>query len=589
LTVLFVALAGEQCLQPVQTVDVDPLTRIQAKPRVRLQTTQGEIVLELYPDQAPLAVDNFLRYVRDGFYNNTVVHEALVDTSITAGVYDTGYAAKGTRDPIDNESNNGLSNLRGRVAVVEPDGPGTGTAAFLIHIADQADADFNPDDNTPGMTVFGRVLEGMDIVEAIGNVYTAARQDTKGNVLSRTPAENVVINAATVETSETTEGNNAPVANAGADRLVQSNVLVILDGSGSSDLNGDAITFAWRQIAGPAVTLSRTDVLSPSFVPDHVARLTFELTATDEHGATSTDSVDINVNAPNNQPPVAEAGPAQPADAGDTVTLDGSESSDPDFQILTYAWTQTSGSTVVLNNATTAQPTFTAPSARGKLTFELTVTDALGGQATDTATVIVNDVPANAGADQNVLTSTAVTLHATAEAGATLAWRQQSGTAVTLSSDSAAAPSFIAPDESGPLTFRLTATSTSGAQTTDDVTIFVYVETASGLRYCDVVKGTGDVIQETSTIKALYTGRLNDQNGTKFDSTADRNNVPSQFSLQQVIDGWTEGLGNYDMRVGGKRLLIIPPDLGYGAAGRPPEIPPNSTLWFEVEVTDLVS
>jgi FKBP-type peptidyl-prolyl cis-trans isomerase len=164
-----------------------------------------------------------------------------------------------------------------------------------------------------------------------------------------------------------------------------------------------------------------------------------------------------------------------------------------------------------------------------------------------------------------------------------------SGTAVTLSNSKVAEPSFTAPEDSGRLTFRVTVTSATGSVTTDEVNVDVYVETDSGLWYCDLVKGTGDTIQESSTIKALYTGRLTDQTGTIFDSTANRNNVASQFSLQQVIDGWREGLGNYDMKVNGKRLLIIPPDLAYGAAGQAPSIPGNATLWFEVEVTALVN
>ena len=112
-----------------------------------------------------------------------------------------------------------------------------------------------------------------------------------------------------------------------------------------------------------------------------------------------------------------------------------------------------------------------------------------------------------------------------------------------------------------------------------------FITTESGLQYKDVVQGTGDLVTEQSTIRALYTGRLTDENGDIFDSTED--GEPAEFSLTSVIEGWQEGLGNYDMREGGKRILIIPPDLAYAGFDKP-GIPAWSTLWFEVEVIEVV-
>jgi len=107
------------------------------------------------------------------------------------------------------------------------------------------------------------------------------------------------------------------------------------------------------------------------------------------------------------------------------------------------------------------------------------------------------------------------------------------------------------------------------------------VKTASGLQYTDEVVGTGATPQKGQTVTVHYTGTL--LNGTKFDSSVDRG-VPADFRIGvgQVIKGWDEGL--MTMKVGGKRHFIIPPALGYGALGKPPDIPGNSTLVFDVEL-----
>ena len=108
--------------------------------------------------------------------------------------------------------------------------------------------------------------------------------------------------------------------------------------------------------------------------------------------------------------------------------------------------------------------------------------------------------------------------------------------------------------------------------------------TASGLKYTDEVVGSGASPQPGQKVTVHYTGTL--ANGAKFDSSLDRNQ-PYTFTLGagEVIRGWEEGVAS--MKVGGKRKLIIPPNLGYGAAGRPPKIPPNATLFFDMELLDV--
>jgi FKBP-type peptidyl-prolyl cis-trans isomerase FkpA len=108
--------------------------------------------------------------------------------------------------------------------------------------------------------------------------------------------------------------------------------------------------------------------------------------------------------------------------------------------------------------------------------------------------------------------------------------------------------------------------------------------TPSGLRYQDLAKGQGAEAREGSTATVHYTGWL--PNGEKFDSSRDRNE-PFSFKLGagQVIAGWDEGVAG--MKVGGRRKLVIPPSLGYGTAGAPPDIPPGATLVFDVELLDV--
>ena len=108
--------------------------------------------------------------------------------------------------------------------------------------------------------------------------------------------------------------------------------------------------------------------------------------------------------------------------------------------------------------------------------------------------------------------------------------------------------------------------------------------TASGLKYSDEVVGSGASAQLGKSVTVHYTGTL--ANGTKFDSSLDRNQ-PLTFTIgaKNIISGWNEGIAG--MKVGGKRKLIVPPNLGYGAAGNPPKIPPNATLFFDIELLDV--
>ena len=288
--------------------------------------------------------------------------------------------------------------------------------------------------------------------------------------------------------------NSAPVSDAGPDRSVTAGSIATLNGSGSSDPDGDTLTYSWAQISGPnAAILSpnspATNVQTPANAP---GLLVFELTVTDPSGATSTDRVSVQATGaiivnPINSAPIARAGADMNVNAGQTsVTLDASASSDPDGDTLTYAWTQTAGPTATLRNGTSAVANFDVPaSATGgqTLEFQVEVTDPSGATSTDTVvfTVSGNTAPvADAGPDQSVEGGTQVTLDAGGSSDAdgdtlTYSWTQTSGPSVQLDGASTATPSFTAPPGTASaqaLVFEVTVNDGT-ATTTDSVTITV--------------------------------------------------------------------------------------------------------------------
>ena len=191
--------------------------------------------------------------------------------------------------------------------------------------------------------------------------------------------------------------NQVPSADAGADQSVNEGDNVSLDGSGSSDSDGTIQSYSWLQTAGTSVTLDDSSSTTPSFIAPSVGAagetLTFELIVTDNDGDTDTDTVDINVQNMNLLPTAIAGEDFSVNEGTPEVQLQGS-GSDSDGIIGSYLWEQTSGPSVILNNAYTATVTFDAPqvSANTPLTFKLTVTDNDGGIDDDTISVIVNDV-----------------------------------------------------------------------------------------------------------------------------------------------------------------------------------------------------
>jgi peptidyl-prolyl cis-trans isomerase A (cyclophilin A) len=144
-----------------------------ANPMVEMKTNLGTIQIELYADKAPKTVDNFLRYVKDGFYNGTIFHRVIDGFMIQGGGFDLGMKEKATRVPIENEAKNGLKNQIGTLAMARKPDPNSATAQFFINLVNNDNLDF-PSFDGWGYAVFGKVTQGMDIVNKISKVRTGS-------------------------------------------------------------------------------------------------------------------------------------------------------------------------------------------------------------------------------------------------------------------------------------------------------------------------------------------------------------------------------------------------------------------------------
>ncbi len=189
-----------------------PTAVVNAVPQVLLTTSEGDITLELYPDKAPKSVANFLQYVHDGFYDGTVLHRVIPGYLVQGGLYTRELQPKRSRPTIASEADNGLSNLRGTIAVARGTDPNSGGAQFFFNLVDNRRLDFvgTQSDLTWGYAVFGKVLKGMDVLDKIAALPTRALGPFAGDV----PNPLVVITRASVVGESTPAA--APSTPAGA-------------------------------------------------------------------------------------------------------------------------------------------------------------------------------------------------------------------------------------------------------------------------------------------------------------------------------------------------------------------------------------
>jgi cyclophilin family peptidyl-prolyl cis-trans isomerase len=194
-------LSGNALAQDVQPVSeaapAAPTNPIPAGPKILIQTSMGDIALQLDAERAPKSVANILRYVREMHFDGTAIYRVEKGFVIQMGSFDANSRYRPTHAPIVLEANNGLSNLRGTVALARGDGPGEGaTAEFFINVKDNQGLDQAKDDkeNRTGYAVFGQVIAGMDIVDAISQVPVG----DKGPMPGSAPVTPIVIKKVSV-------------------------------------------------------------------------------------------------------------------------------------------------------------------------------------------------------------------------------------------------------------------------------------------------------------------------------------------------------------------------------------------------------
>ncbi|MRW84909.1 peptidyl-prolyl cis-trans isomerase [Pseudoduganella sp. FT26W] len=164
-----------------------------AAPQVELKTTMGDIVLELDHDKAPKSVDNFLAYVKSGYYKNTIFHRVIDGFMIQGGGYDEKLKGKPTNKPIPLEANNGLHNVKYSLAMARMGDPNSATSQWFINVEDNAGLDAPGPDGSGGYAVFGKVIKGQETVDKIKAVLV----DDKG-MFQNLPVVPVTVKSATI-------------------------------------------------------------------------------------------------------------------------------------------------------------------------------------------------------------------------------------------------------------------------------------------------------------------------------------------------------------------------------------------------------
>ena len=188
--------ASSQDQEPTSTEKektmTDEVKKVEQSPRVILKTNKGDIIIEINSEKAPVTGENFLRYVKEGFFEGTIFHRVIPNFMIQGGGFTADLKQKRTHEPIVNEAANGLKNERGTLAMARTADPGSATAQFFINVKDNDFLNYSGAQN-PGYAVFAKVVEGMDVADEI----VAVKTTTVGHY-QNVPVEAVIIESASV-------------------------------------------------------------------------------------------------------------------------------------------------------------------------------------------------------------------------------------------------------------------------------------------------------------------------------------------------------------------------------------------------------
>ncbi len=474
-------------------------------PRVKLETSLGDIIIELDGEKAPISTQNFIRYAEEGFYNGTIFHRVIKTFMIQGGGWTPELTKKtqGIHPPIKNEWQNGLKNVRGAIAMARTDEPDSATAEFFINVVD------NPNLDTPrqprrggppaAYAAFGRVVEGMDVVDKIKEVpVQKSSKMPSSDAMPTVPIEPVIIKSVTL----VSEYDRARVEQAAAEAVQKADE----ERAKAEQEREKALQNLAAKIEGE---IGKKMEKTPRGLMYAI---------------------------------VTEGQGASPK-PGDTVSILFTGSL-PDGKVWDSVTDRNKPRTMALNVRETLPGLVEGISLMkpgGKAKFIVPPLLAYGPGAR-----LDKTIPP----DSTLIFDVELLEVKTAEQMAAASAQEEQ--------------EFIAKIE---------------AETGKK-----FEKTASGLMYLKLTEGNGPAVTPTSKVRAHYTGWL--LNGTKFDSSVDRGQpIPVDLSRGGVIPGWIEGLKL--MKLGDKWKFVIPPELAYGRAGRPPVIPPNSALVFDIEVVGV--
>jgi FKBP-type peptidyl-prolyl cis-trans isomerase/cyclophilin family peptidyl-prolyl cis-trans isomerase len=499
------SLAAQDEAKPGQAASGDDAADKLPNPRVKITTSLGAIILELEAEKAPVTVNNFLTYTKDGYYVGTVFHRIMADFMIQGGGMNVEMDKKedGLHDPIPLESQNGLSNVPGTIAMARTGDPNSATSQFFINVVDNSAKLDYPRPDGHGYTVFGKVVEGMDVVEKIRNteLISHPKYPAPRPVTPKTPV--------VIQSVEVLDGYDVSKLSAKAEEALAAE-------KKAQEEENNALKEAQAELA-----------------PKLEAKIA-EYQKESGNEAVTTESGLRYI--------VLKTGEGEPAAAEDVVELN-------------YRGMLADGTEFDSSYQRGASVSIPLDQVRIKGWGEGMVGMKPGGKR---VLVCPPELAFGERGIPNIIPPFATLIFEVELVGVLDPYKIEGLTEEQLGQLKEIATRF---EEMSGNKLQLTGT---------------------GLRYLDIKEGDGPTPPSaTARVKVHYRGTLLD--GTEFDSSYSRGE-PAEFGLNQVIRGWTEGVSS--MKVGGKRLLICPPDIAYGSRERP-QIPANSTLVFEVELLEI--